>query len=117
LKFPQRPGYIRRVVNDDKDRIKRFEAAGYEVVRGPVENASDGQVGRASQIGDAVTRPVGQGMQGVLMEIPKEWYDEDQADKQSEIDAMEDSMRRRFRKSTNPNEEDGVYGKVDIGKK
>jgi hypothetical protein len=57
-------------------------------------------------MGDVVRKSVGGGRHAVLMEIPKEWYDEDQAEKQKEVDAREGSME--------PNTREGQFGSVTI---
>jgi hypothetical protein len=112
LKFSKRPGYVRRVVNDVDDRIQRFKDAGYEIVHGD-ETGGDPIAGAASKMGSAVNKPVGGGVTGVLMEIPEEYYHEDQAAKQAEIDKIESGMRRKLR----PDQADerlGQYGNVSI---
>lgn len=103
------PNYQYRVVNvnleNDPDRIKRFEEAGYEVV--PKEKAGtigDSKVDNPSALGSAGLISVGQGTKAVLMRIRKDWYQEDQAAKQAEIDATE----QRSQKSG------ADYGKVEI---
>ena len=107
LRFDERPGYYRRVVTDDNGRVERFSLAGYEPVRDPsVDQAAD-KAGKASYMGDIVRRPIGGGKYGVLMEIPIEWYNEDQEKKAQLIDAKEDQLQR-----SNPN--DGQYGNVTI---
>jgi hypothetical protein len=77
LTADQRPGYRRRFVNDVGDRIAKFEQAGWVVVRGDAGAFKD-RTGKASQLGEAVRKPVGGGMNAVLMEIPEEYYTEDQ---------------------------------------
>ena len=108
LAFPQRPGYRRRVVNDvdDGERIGRFEAAGYTKVVGQVPGG-DTRAGADSQMGAPVVRSVGLGVKGVLMEIPEEFYNEDQAAKLAAVDETEESIRRQA-------EESGLRGKLTI---
>jgi len=111
LSFPRRPGYYRRVVNDTGGgrRIQAFKDAGYEEVRDGSLTGADGEAGRPSQIGKNVTRVVGTDQQGairgVLMEIPLEFYNEDQAAKQRRIQEMEDTINR-----TQKQKVEGVYG-------
>lgn len=81
LTFEERPGYQRRVVNDIDGRVAIFEEAGYELVKVPTRRA-DPLAAEASQVGSVVRKPVGGGVEGVLMEIPKEWYEEDQQAKE-----------------------------------
>ena len=94
LKYPARPGYHRRVVNDTEDRIKVFKEAGYEIVQNKSLPAGDPRAGDASQMGMPVAKNVGGGTKGVLMEIPQEWYDEDQKAKQDKIKADSMAMRQ-----------------------
>lgn len=97
------PNYVYRFVKDEPGRIDLFKEGGYEVVTQPTE-VGDSAVNRHSQLGSAVTVVRGTSTL-VLMRIPKEWYDEDQASKQEEIDALEATMR-----SGNA----GDYGKIEI---
>ena len=81
LSFEARPGYYRRIVNDAPGRIQKFLDAGYTVVQDDstvINEASTGQAG----LGSAVKRHVGGGQYGVLMEIPLEFYKEDQEAKE-----------------------------------
>lgn len=109
LTAPKRPGYVRRFVNDENDRVAQFEAAGYEVVREAVE-VGDPKAGNGSQVGSVVRPPVGAGRSAVLMEIPEEYYLEDQKAKQDRVDAGERDMRANLNSGR-----DGTYGKVEIG--
>ena len=100
--------YKYRWVNDIGVRIDQFKQAGYE----PVEQ--DGSI----MLGTGITQAMGSvvkavvdrttGQEAVLMRIRKEWYDEDQAKRDAEIDASEESMFRQLK------EADGRYGKVTI---
>lgn len=93
LTVDERPNYVRRVVNDEGDgaRIKMFEDAGYTPVqhKAPI---GDPNVGEATQVGNVMRKPVGGGKTAVVMEIPKEYYDEDQAAKEALIQAKERGM-------------------------
>ena len=86
LRYPKRKGYTRRVFNDDHDRIQRALDAGYEFVTEPDLPGGDPQVGDASQMGKKVSKEVGSGIKGYLMEIPDEYYEEDQKAKMDKID-------------------------------
>lgn len=77
LTAPVRDGYVRRWVNDRDDRIERFREAGYEPVTADFKGG-DPQLGDPSKPGSTVVKSVGGGVKSVLMEIPKEYYDEDQ---------------------------------------
>ena len=91
LTAPQRKGFVRRFVNDTPDRIQQFEQAGYTKVIGDVP-VGDGE---QEKLGSVVTKSVGSGINAVLMEIPEEFYTEDQQAKQREVDATEEQMRPR----------------------
>lgn len=101
-------GYEYRIVNDTGDRVEQFKAAGYEVVSAKDVTVGDRRVSAASAEGTAATVSVGGGTKGVVMRIPKEWYDEDQARKQSDIDALE--------ASTKADALNGTYGKFDVSR-
>lgn len=91
LTTDQRPGYVRRWVNDVDGRLAMFEEAGYEAVRTPTQ-VGDPAAGNASQVGSVVRKPVGGGVDAVLMEIPVEYYDEDQAAKEQHLKAGEGGL-------------------------
>jgi len=109
LVAPKKEGYVRRFVNDVEDRVATMQERGYEIVRksGDIETG-DPKVGKDSVVGSPVVKSVGGGIKAVLMEIPKEWYDEDQLEKQKEIDSLEDSMKQTGEMQ---------YGKVKIEKR
>jgi hypothetical protein len=74
-----------RIFNDnwrkEPDRIARAKAAGYEVV--------DGYESIAVGVNDD-----GTSINGVLMRIPIEWYNEDQKVKQKVNDQVDEEIRR-----------------------
>lgn len=100
------PNYRYRVVNDDGDRVEMLKERGYEVVTGNVR-LGDKRVATAGSEGTPVTAYVGGGMKGVLMRIPKEYFDEDQAAKQDYVDSTEAATKTSA----------GDYGKVEIERK
>ncbi len=108
IKFAQRKGYVRRVVNDvnDGERVEMFRKAGWKIV---TENTAGGdtRAGADTQVGAPVSRSVGGGIRGVLMEIPEEFYNEDQAAKQAQIDKTMESIKRKPK-------EPGNYGDIKI---
>lgn len=108
LTAPQKPGFVRRFVNDIKDRIQVFKEAGYSIVEDDI-TVGDPKIGRASQLGSGVSSQVGGGMRSVLMEIPEEYYNEDFKEKQDKIKQVENEMRRNLNKSP-----DGLVGQVEI---
>lgn len=91
LTAEDRPGYVRRWVNDVNGRVQMFEEAGYNAVRVPTE-VGEGVSADATQLGSVVRKPVGGGVNAVLMEIPKEWNEEDQARKEQALKEKEKSL-------------------------
>jgi hypothetical protein len=87
-------------VNDDGDRVKRFEEAGYKVVREDVE-VGDPVAGKESQIGSVVNPSVGGDKKAVLMEIKEEYYEADQKVKQNRILTGENDMKRQLQSGHN----------------
>lgn len=106
------PEYHYRWVKDtdeDGQRILKFRNAGYEFC-GSDEGLQVGQnmVFKSENVGSIVRKPAGSGEYFYLMRIYKEWYEEDQAAKQREIDAM-DAQIKRPRNPDNAGD-DGQYG-------
>lgn len=105
------PNYHYRFFNDDPNkpgRIQEAIEAGYEVVEGKAQ-IGDPAVDNPKKLGSAMTRPVGNGVTGVLMRKPLDWHLEDQAEKQKTRNETEAAIRR---KANQP----GFYGKIDIGR-
>lgn len=78
------------IANDLDNRIEVMKEAGWEVVTEDSVKIGDRRIGAASAEGSAKTVSVGGGVTGVLMRIPKEWYEEDQARKNQEARSMVD---------------------------
>lgn len=97
MNYPARPGYHRHWFNDVPGRIERAGEAGYAHVK-------DNEGKNVSMI--VGTAPSGGPLHGFLMEIPEEWYKEDMAAQQKQVDAKEDAMRRGALESQ---EGDGRY--------
>lgn len=104
IKANTREGYVRRMINDTDDRMERFKLAGWT----PVENETVGDPHAAdpSSVGSITTKSVGAGTKAILMEIPKNLYDEDQAAKQANIKKTEDAMEQDLRNKLG----DSAYG-------
>lgn len=117
LTAPARKGYVRRFVNDEGDRIKRFVDAGWTPVTGETLNidnpedpkgVGDPRIDTSKPIGSPIMETVDRtGKKAYLMEIPKEWYDEDVSARQRQIDELERNITAR------PNQE-GHYGAIKI---
>lgn len=105
----QDPGYHYRLVSanleSDPDRVQNLIDAGYEIV--PAAKAGqtgDSKVDNPSSLGSAGAISLGQGVKGVWMRIRKDWYKEDQAAKQAEVDKTEQRAQK----------EGADYGKVEV---
>lgn len=90
----KRPGYVRRFVTDKPGRIQAFLDAGYDLVKddsehrvlfGSKEQKNDGE-------GSVVVKNLGDGTKGYLMEIPENFYREDQLAKEKHICGTEASV-------------------------
>lgn len=104
------PGYQYRIVNTnlekDPDRVQGFLDMGYEIVPAEAAGATgDKRVDNPSPLGSSSQLSVGQGTKAVVMRIRDDWYKEDQAEKQANIDRSEQSMQAEARRT-------GLYGKL-----
>jgi hypothetical protein len=94
------PNYVYRIVNvnleSDPDRVERFKEAGYEIVsRKDVGMVGDSKVDNPSSLGSAGEFSVGRGTKAVVMRIPKEFYEADQAEKQKPLADLEMEAKKR----------------------
>lgn len=92
-----------RVVNDVRDRVEIFKENGWEVVPAADVKIGDKRVEDPSSVGSASRIAVGlvgeQAGHAVVMRIPKEWFKEDQAAKEQELRALEQTMKEDARNS------------------
>lgn len=100
------PNFEYRIVNDQDDRIEAFKAGGYEVV--DMRKHKFGDKRMDNNLTPDVGISVGGGTKAVLMRIPKEFYVEDQKEKQKRIDAIEQGMKTPA--------VEGSFGKIEISK-
>lgn len=107
----KREDFEYRWVNDTPGRIQMFQEAGWEPVRDDeqVIEIGDDSVGRESRKGSTVRKTVNENLETVLMKIPKDIYDEEQAVKQREVDKSEQAMKRKEL------EKEGRYGEIRYG--
>lgn len=110
LKASNRPGFVRRWINDDKGRIQQALQGGYEFVR------KDGEARKTDNMAEVISQVVGAKDGGgpltaYLMEIRAEWYAEDQATKGKELDAIEDQLRRGSVQGGATVGQDGFYSR------
>jgi hypothetical protein len=102
------PDYFYRIVNanldSDPDRVQNLVDQGYEIVnRDKAGQVGDKKVDNPSALGSAGQISVGQGTKAIVMRIRKEWYAEDQTEKQRQNDREEASAEQR-----------ADYGKVSV---
>jgi len=83
------PAYVYRWVKDEHEngqRMLKFKDAGYEfVINGDSVSVGQNHVYKSENVGSLIRVPAGQGEFLYLMKQLKEFYEEDQAVKQSEI--------------------------------
>lgn len=113
LTYPKTPGYVNRVFNYDPEkdmgqRIKDAEEAGWEIVTSKQGEFGEESLNKPHKLGSAVSRPVGGKKTGILMRKREDWYEEDMAVKQKEVDEKERALQEAAGV-------DGKYGKVKIG--
>lgn len=101
------PSFHYRFVNDVGSRVYNYQQAGYEIVTDGDLTVGDSRVSDASDLGSP-RRVVGdQGTTSVLMRIPKEYFDEDQAKKNAALDEQDQAMKQQATKDLD-------YGKIQI---
>jgi hypothetical protein len=89
------PGYVYRIVNDVDDRVSLLQEQGYEVCsKESVGAVGDKRIDNTSALGSSSHVSVGQGIKAVVMRQKKEFYDEDQALKQAQIEELERTMAK-----------------------
>lgn len=90
----KQPGYFYRIVNDVDDRIDDLLERGYEIVPdAKVGAATRRRVDDPSAPGSASYISVGQGTKAVVMRIPLEYKQEDDAMKAQLVDDTEQTMK------------------------
>ena len=97
LAYEVREGYHRYWFNDEPGRIQQAISGGYTHV-------VDKEGKNVCQVVDKTT-----GLKGYLMEIPKEWWDEDLAAVQKKVDAKEAGIRRGNVENKSAQDGDGVF--------
>ena len=98
------PGKVPRWVNDTGGRLTQAQRGGYEFVYDDI-NVGEGSENLNSDLGSYVSQVVGKNDDGspiraFLMTIDKDLYDEDQAAKNSQIDKVDESIRRGANQNT-----------------
>lgn len=102
-----------RIVNHDSNkfsgRVAELQKIGYKIVNDSDLVIGDDQGVQASTIGSNVGKHVGNGTRGILMRIPKKYYEEDKAAKQAQVDAIEEGMVARGLEDAS-----GIEGEVKV---
>lgn len=95
----QEAGYRYRFVNAnlerDPERVQEFLDRGYEIVPKNKVDLGDKQVDSISVLGSASEVSVGLGTKAIVMRIREDWYQEDQAIKQAELDSLEAEIKNK----------------------
>ncbi len=89
-------------------RIMAFQGAGWEFVNSDSVTVGSNHVYKTDNVGSIVRIPAGQNEFLYLMRIHKDWYDEDQANKEKRILDAEAA-------ATQAGAAEGMYGDVSIG--
>jgi len=100
------PGMVGRWVDNTPERVDQLLDRGYEVVREKVQ-VGDMSADNGSQMGSAITKRTGGGKESILMQIPEEWYNADQLEKQKIVDEREKATISGEKASN-------YYGKVEV---
>jgi hypothetical protein len=88
---------VARWVNDKPGRLNQALEGGYQMVRNPIDETAGERTLVTESIGDSLTAVVGSDEAGraitaYLMVIDKDLYEEDQAFKQLEVDALDEAI-------------------------
>jgi hypothetical protein len=97
------PNYEYRIVNDNPGRLAMFQRASWEFCYDEKRVADKG-VAEAGSMDTRIVADAGRGLKGFLMRIPKDLYDEDQANKIDKVKESEAQMKNK-----NPNPVKGQY--------
>jgi hypothetical protein len=100
------PNFEYRFVNDEGDRVQRFIDAGWEMVDAKDVVIGDKRINTTAPEGTKAMASVGQGLKSYVLRIKKEWYEEDQAAKQAEVNRIEEATRKEAL--------NGTYGKLEL---
>lgn len=103
------PNYEYRWVNDVDGRVQSMQSLGWELATGDEEIARKG-ITDPLPVGSVKRKPVGGGVEAILMRIYKDWYEENKQIYAASVDRMEASQMAA------PAELKGGYGKISYDK-
>lgn len=89
------PNYHYRIVNEIDDNVERMKELGYELVPADSVQVGDKRVNAPATMGSYKQLSVGQGTKAAVMRIKKDWFEEDQAAKQTHIAELERSTKEK----------------------
>ena len=85
------PGMVGRWVDNTPERVDQLLEQGYDMVREQVQ-VGDISIDGGAKMGAVITKRVGGGKEAILMQIPQEWYNADQKEKQKIVDKRETAI-------------------------
>ena len=97
-----------RFVNDAGSRIQTFKEAGWELVQDDEIAVGDARVKDADNLGSTKRVLSPDGTASYLMKIKKEWYDEDQRNKEELLKEQEAAMKK--------DASQGMYGALKMSR-
>lgn len=107
LSAEQRPGFIRRFVNDTPGRITNALQGDYSHV---IDETADEEDGRAAYRSEIVgVKEDGTALRAYLMEVPEDIYAEDQMIKQAPLDEFDQEMKRGSIRKADPRDGESYY--------
>lgn len=93
--------YVPRWINDEGDRLRQAQESGWEFVLNEkgvhvgedVETGNSDLGSRVSKVVDKAARKVGEPMRAYLMQIKREWYEEDQKEKIKRVESVDRQIK------------------------
>ena len=98
------PDFVYRFVNDTGSRLHTMQRAGFEFVADDEMVVGSSRVSDASDLGSRKSVISNDGTTSYLMRVKREFYEEDQAAKQAQIDEQEGAMKKQASQ--------GMFGKI-----
>jgi len=101
------PTKVQRIVNDTGDRINQMIDAGWEIVTDSNISVGDRRVANPTKEGSPVRVSVGGGQQAYVMQIRRDWYEENQAEKAAHVTELEQGMKQEAKQAAD-------FGKLSV---